>query len=292
MYLSDGLVEGRDAISPDDVERLRTADLSDDELEELVGRLVDRVVRSDGLARLENDVVQALLLLQRRDPALQRRIVRFLRGEALNQYDRRLLGGLAPRDRPEDPLRTIKDLATVMHELQLAALVLVVDQLEDAVSDGQNIARLQRALDTLRAIADAVPSSVVVISCLQDVYDSVKGKLSQTLLDRLARNEVRLTTTRQPDEIEHMLIRRLATAAACTGSRPAVERGPGDRHATAGRRPDPRCGGGRAARCCDRARRRARRPSRGAGRPAAPDHRGQDPGRDQGAGDRDRPAQR
>jgi Cdc6-like AAA superfamily ATPase len=209
MYLSDGLVEGRDAISPDDLERLRTADLSDDQLEELVGRLVDRVVCSDGLARLENDLVQALLLLQRRDPALQRRIVRFLRGEALNQYDRKRLGGLAPRDRPEDPLRTIKDLATVMHELQLAALVLVVDQLEDAVTDGQNVARLQRALDTLRAIADAVPSSVVVISCLQDVYDGVKGKLSQTLLDRLTRNEVQLTTTRQPDEIEQMLIRRL-----------------------------------------------------------------------------------
>jgi DNA helicase HerA-like ATPase len=209
MYLSDGLVEGRDAISPDDLERLRTADLSDDQLEELVGRLVDRVVCSDGLARLENDVVQALLLLQRRDPALQRRIVRFLRGEALNQYDRKRLGGLAPRDRPEDPLRTIRDLATVMHELQLAALVLVVDQLEDAVTDGQNVTRLQRALDTLRAIADAVPSAVIVISCLQDVYDGVQGKLSQTLLDRLSRNEVRLTTTRQPDEIEQMLIRRL-----------------------------------------------------------------------------------
>jgi Cdc6-like AAA superfamily ATPase len=209
MYLSDGLVESRDAISPDDLERLRTADLGDDELEALVGRLVDRVVCSDGLERLENDLIQALLLLQRRDPALQRRIVRFLRGEALNQYDRKRLGGLAPRDRPEDPLRTIKDLAIIMHELQLAALVLVVDQLEDAVTDGQNVARLQRALDTLRAIADAVPSSVVVISCLQDVYDATKIKLSQALIDRLARNEVRLTTARQPDEIEQMLIRRL-----------------------------------------------------------------------------------
>src|SRR5678815_81615 len=66
-----------------------------------------------------------------------------------------------------------------------------------------------RDSDTLRAIADAVPSAVVVISCLQDIYDGVKGKLSQTLLDRLARNEVRLATTRQPDEIEQMLIRRL-----------------------------------------------------------------------------------
>ncbi|TMQ11253.1 MAG: ATP-binding protein [Deltaproteobacteria bacterium] len=209
MYLSDGLVEGRDAVSPDDLEQLRTADLTDAQLEQLVGRLVDRVARSDGLARLENDVVQALLLLQRRDPALQRRIVRFLRGEALHHYDRQVLGGLAARDRPEDPLRTIKDLATIMHELQLAALVLVVDQVEDTVSDGHDVARLQRALDSLRAIADAIPSAVIVIACLQDVYDAVRPKLSRPLLDRLERNEIRLTSRRQADEIEQMLVRRL-----------------------------------------------------------------------------------
>jgi len=209
MYLSDGLVESRDAISPDDLEQLRTADLDPDELEPLVGRLADRVVRSDGLGHLENDLVHALLLLQRRDPALQRRIVRFLRGEELNAYDRKVLGGLAARDKPEDALRTIKHLASLMHELQLAALVLVVDQVEDAVADGHNVGRLQRALDALRAIADAAPSSVIVISCLQDVYDAVKPKLSSALLDRLERNEVRLISERQPDEIEQMLVRRL-----------------------------------------------------------------------------------
>jgi energy-coupling factor transporter ATP-binding protein EcfA2 len=209
MYLSDGLVEGRDAISPDDLERLRTADLTPAQLEHLVGTLVDRIVRSEGLERLEVDLVQALLLLQRRDPALQRRIVRFLRGETLNQYDRQLLGGLGPRDKAEDPLRTIQQLATVMHELQLAALVVVVDQVEEAVPDGRTVTRLQQALDTMRAIADAVPSSVVVISCLQDVYDAAKPKLSQALLDRLQRDEVRLASHRQPDEIEQMLVRRL-----------------------------------------------------------------------------------
>lgn len=209
IYLSDGLVESRDAISPDDLERLRTADLDPHELEQLVGKLVDRIVRSDGLGRLENDLVQALLLLQRRDPALQRRIVRFLRCEPLGSYDRQVLGGLSSRDKPEDTLRTIKDLGTIMHELQLAALVLVIDQVEDAVSDGHNVTRLQRALDNLRAIADAVPSSVIVISCLQDVYDAVEKKLSRPLLDRLQRNEIRLTSRRQPDEIEQMLVRRV-----------------------------------------------------------------------------------
>jgi adenylylsulfate kinase-like enzyme len=209
IYLSDGLVESRDAISPDDLEQLRTADLTPEQLEQLVGRLVDGIVRSDGLARLENDLVQALLLLQRRDPALQRRIVRFLRCESLNQYDRQVLGGLGSRDKPEDPLRTIRDLATLMHELQLAALVLVIDQVEDAVPDGHNVTRLQVALDCLRAIADAVPSSVIVISCLQDVYDTVKPRLSRALLDRLQRTEIRLTSRRQVDEIEQMLVRRV-----------------------------------------------------------------------------------
>lgn len=209
MYLSDGLAEGRDAIPPDDLEQLRTAELSPEQLEQLVGRLVDRVVRSEGLERLEIDLVQALLLLQRRDPALQRRIIRFLRCDTLNQYDRQLLGGLGPRDKADDPLRTIVNLATIMHELQLAALVVVVDQVEEAVPDGHTVTRLQQALDSMRAIADAVPSAVVVISCLEDVYDAVKLRLSTSLRDRLERDELRLTSRRQPDEIEQMLVRRL-----------------------------------------------------------------------------------
>jgi hypothetical protein len=209
MYLSDGLVEGRDAISPDDLEQLRTAELSPAGLEQLVGDLVSRVVRSEGLERLETDLVQALLLLQRRDPALQRRVVRFLRCETLTNHDRQLLGGLASRDKAEDPLRTIRDLATIMHELQLAALVLMIDQIEEAVPDGHNVVRLQQALDSMRAIADANPSAVVVLSCLGDVYDIVRPKLLRTLVDRLERTQVRLISGRQPDEIEQMLIRRL-----------------------------------------------------------------------------------
>ena len=209
MYLSDGLAEGRDAISPDDLERLRTAELAPPELEQLIGELVSRVVRSDGLERLETDLIQALLLLQRRDPALQRRVVRFLRCETLTNYDRQLLGGLASRDKAEDPLRTIRDLALIMHELQLAALVLMIDQIEEAVPDGHNVVRLQQALDSMRAISDGVPSAVVVLACLSDVYDAVRPKLLNTLTDRLESNQVRLISARQPDEIEQMLIRRL-----------------------------------------------------------------------------------
>lgn len=211
MYLSDGLAEGRVTIPPDELERLRTAELDGDELDGVVGRIVDRIVRTEGLEQLEVDLLHALLLLQRRDPALQRRVIRFLRCEALTAHDRTLLGGLAAREQPEDPLRTIRQLATIMYELHMAALVIVVDQIEETVPDGQTVTRLQQAFDSLRAIADGVPSAVVVISCLDDVYSAVRPKLSRSLVDRLENDPapVRLTGQRQTDEVEQMLARRL-----------------------------------------------------------------------------------
>jgi hypothetical protein len=61
----------------------------------------------------------------------------------------------------------------------------------------------------MRSIADAIPSAVVVLSCLQDIYDGYKAKLSQALVDRLERDQIRLVSERTVDEIEHMVIRRL-----------------------------------------------------------------------------------
>lgn len=211
MYLSDGLAEGRVDIPPDELERLRTADLSSEELDEVAGRIIDRVVRTEGLETLETDLVHALLLLQRRDPALHRRVIRFLRCEPLTAYDRKLLGGLAAREQPEDPLRTLTQLARIMYELHMAALVLVVDQIEETIPDGTTATRMQQAFDSLRAIADGLPSAVVVISCLDDVYTAVRPKLTRSLVDRLEHDPppVRLTSQRQPDEIEQMLARRL-----------------------------------------------------------------------------------
>ena len=211
MYLSDGLAEGRVAIPPDELEQLRTADIDGDALDNVVGKMVDRIVRTEGLDGLEVDLLHALLLLQRRDPALQRRIVKYLRCEPLGTHDRKLLGGLAPRDQPEDPLRTLRQLGTIMYELQLASLVLLVDQIEDAIPDGQTVTRIQQAFDMLRSIADGIPSAVVVISCLSDVYDAVRPKLSRSVVDRLELDPtpVRLTSQREAEEIEQMLVRRL-----------------------------------------------------------------------------------
>jgi energy-coupling factor transporter ATP-binding protein EcfA2 len=211
LYLSDGLAEGRGNIPAGDLDRLRSAELAGDELDQLIGGMVDRILRADGLGQLESDLVHALLLLQRRDPALQRRVIRFLRCEPLSGYEQRMLGGLAPRDQPEDPMRTIQQLGAIAYELQLASLVLLVDQVEDVVPDGVTVTRLQQALDVLRGIADAVPSAVVVMACLDDVYSALRGQLSRSVVDRLERDPapVRLASQRQREDLEAMLVRRL-----------------------------------------------------------------------------------
>ena len=210
LYLSDGLAEGT-SLMADDVERLRTAELAGTELDDLIGGMVDRVLRTEGLGHLEPDLVHALLLLQRRDPALHRRVIRFLRCEPLGAYEQRLLGGLAARDQPDDPMRTIRQLGAIAYELQLASLVLLVDQVEDTVPDGKTVTRLQQAIDVLRGIADAVPSVVVVLACLDDVYSTLRGQLSRSVIDRLERDPapVRLASQRRREDIEAMLVRRL-----------------------------------------------------------------------------------
>jgi len=211
LYLSDGLAEGRGNIPADELEQLRHAELTGDELDVLIGGMIDRILRADGLHHLESDLLHALLLLQRRDPAVQRRVIRFLRCEPLTGYEQRVLGGLASRDQPEDPMRTIQQLGAIAYELQLAALVLLVDQVEDVVPDGATVTRLQQALDVLRGIADAVPSIVVVMACLDDVYAALRAQLSRSVVDRLERDPapVLLASQRQREDVEAMLARRL-----------------------------------------------------------------------------------
>ncbi|MEO8701984.1 MAG: DUF87 domain-containing protein [Kofleriaceae bacterium] len=211
MYLSDGLAEGYGVIPRADLDRLRDEVLTADELAALIGEMVDRILRTEGLSHLESDLVHALLLLQRRDPALQRRVIRFLRCESINAYEQRMLGGLSPRDQPEDPMRTIRQLGSIAYELQMAALVILVDQVEDTMPDGKTSVRLQQAVDVLRGIADSVPSAIVVICCLDDVYTAIRPHLSKSLIDRIEHDPppVRLASQRHRDEIEAMLVRRL-----------------------------------------------------------------------------------
>jgi hypothetical protein len=212
MYLSTGLAEHDGAIAAAQLEQLRTAELDAPAATRLVGALVDRLMRTEALASCETDLIQALLLLQRRDPAIQRRVVKFLRCDGLTPYEQELLGGLSPRTQPEDPQRTLEQLAALAFHLHHAALVLLVDQIEDTLqNDAEGYRRAARAIDVLRKLADAVPSAIVVIACLDDVYDELKPRLSKSVVDRLEHEPapVRLTYQRGRDEVEALVTSRL-----------------------------------------------------------------------------------
>jgi energy-coupling factor transporter ATP-binding protein EcfA2 len=207
IMLSDSVVEPPDCLSPDQLRRLRE-NVSDEK--DPVSPLVDQLLRNPQLSSFDPDLLRALVHLQRRDPPITARAVKYLRCQELNDYDRDLLGGIAARGGGDAPLRTIVELG------QLAAttgnaLVFLVDQLEDIVNLGEDKERFPRSVDVLRAITDGVPSAVVVISCLDDMYEQVRPFLTRSALDRLEREPtpITLTSRRSADEIEAMITRRL-----------------------------------------------------------------------------------
>ena len=92
------------------------------------------------------------------------------------------------------------------------ALVLLVDQLEDLYNLDEAPTRFRSALDALRQVADHVPSSVIVVACLDEFYAEMRSALSRQMLDRLERDPdpVLLTANRSLSEIEALIAPRLA----------------------------------------------------------------------------------
>ena len=126
-----------------------------------------------------------------------------------------MLGDLVPRPQEEKPLRTIIGLGRLMAAVHQAALVLCVDQLEEMVQQSaaeQKPGELfRRAVDALLAVAEEVPTAVIVVACLEDYYATVSGFLARPKLDRLAHDPepMHLSSHRGAEEITALLARRL-----------------------------------------------------------------------------------
>src|SRR3954452_4751123 len=98
-----------------------------------------------------------------------------------------------------------------MARLYAAPLVVCVDQLEDVFQQNAPADRFRRVIDTLVALADRIPTSVAVVACLEDYYKANRNYLPHPRLDRLERDPepVRLASSRDPDEVEELIARRL-----------------------------------------------------------------------------------
>lgn len=212
LRLSNAVVESAYAILPGELLRLREGHFDDTALAVFVHELADMVVQEDTFADLDIDLIRALLFLQRRDARLRNRVMRYLRCEDLGDRDRQMLGGIVPRSRDEHPAQVLALLGRTMARVQSAALVVCFDQFDDMNNSGDAQRQFRQAMTTICALADEVPSSLFVISCLEDFYEEWKKCLTRSLLDRMERDPepVRLTSPRSAAEVEQLIARRLS----------------------------------------------------------------------------------
>ena len=129
---------------------------------------------------------RALLLLQVDRPSVARRVVKFLRDEALSDHDRQILGGMAPGHPDDAPMVRIVALRVLIRTFLGRALVICADQLEDIYNLDASRDRFAAAMDVLKTIAEE-PGTVVVVSCLEEFYAHLKAELSRSVLERLDR---------------------------------------------------------------------------------------------------------
>jgi hypothetical protein len=201
MRLSTGLLESAAGVSTARRDELRDGDLT--RLCDSVFEIANQIVREDRFARCDPNLIQALLYLQANDPPVKHRVLSYLRAEDLSPAARTMLGGLVPRCQEHDPQKLIIELGRLMAAVHNASLVLPVDQLEDIFNlDNTGIVQFRRAVDVLTAIGKEVPTSVVVVACLEDYFTQNKQHLPRPKLDclQIDPEPVRLTSLRSRDE--------------------------------------------------------------------------------------------
>ena len=211
MRLSTALAESSRFVPAERLAQLREDDLDPACLGRLVDALADQIVEDERYDDFDLDLVRALLYLQRDDPRLRARILKYLRCEDLSPSDRQALGDLTPRTYPGASDRVVTLLGGLMGSVEAVPLILCLDQLEGIMDHGDARVRFPRAMSTVCKIADAVPSSVVVISCLEDLYLELKDHLATPARFRIEHDPkpILLSVKRQVPEVVQLIAKRL-----------------------------------------------------------------------------------
>lgn len=166
-------------------------------------------------AGVDMNVLRALLFLQRREPAFSRRVMMYLRCQAMAGYDVELLGRIPPRPGEDEPAKMLEALGRLMALAAPAggAFVLCLDQLEDAWRPGEEArTHFVNAMKAVRAIAEPNPAAVVVAACLDDYWVNLRETLDKSLRDRFETEDpapVILDTRRDPAQVAAIVSRRL-----------------------------------------------------------------------------------
>ncbi|QDU24248.1 helicase HerA domain-containing protein [Urbifossiella limnaea] len=225
--LARGLIDALDMIPAADRQRLCDDLLEPAEVAELVFRFADAAVQYPQFAGLDPNLLRAVLFLLPNDGRIRPKALSWLRCEDLPDHDRRMLGGLVPRPGDEMPLRTIVGLGRLMAAVQSAALVLLVDQIEEVIELARRDAApgelFRTAVNTLVDVADALPTAVVVVGCLKELFDEIgRQSLPRPKLDRLEHDPapLPLASRRTAEDAAAIVAPRLAALWDAAGVPP------------------------------------------------------------------------
>lgn len=182
-----------------------------DGLTQYVEDLANDLLCEGELASFDPDLLRVMLYALCPDPRRTSRVYRYLRCEDMSPADRRWIGDAVPRTDKDHPHVMIKEIGRLASMTQ-RVLVLMVDQADFTGYDISSGKMFCRVVDALYSVVSEVPSAIAVISCLSDVYETVKNELSRPALDRLEKDPetVRLRLNRSYPEIEAIVGKRLA----------------------------------------------------------------------------------
>ncbi|HET9930731.1 MAG TPA: AAA family ATPase, partial [Polyangiaceae bacterium] len=164
-------------------------DFEDQELAEQVRIGADHLLKTR-YPELDIDLLRAFLYLHRPDPRIKSRILKYLRCEDLSQNDRQRIGDIVPKTDANDPERMVRSIGRLLAAVGETpmSLVLCVDQLEDAFSTERSEQPFIRAMNTLRELAEGLPTAIIVICCLRNLYEELRPKLSEALRARIEKD--------------------------------------------------------------------------------------------------------
>jgi GTPase SAR1 family protein len=208
--LTRQLVEN--ALPAEEVEKLRNGDLGEEELAHLVLNLADDILISEAFVDQELDVniIRALLYLQRSDPRIDQRIRQYLFGRELNTLSHKSVRALDPNTGDGRAFEIIEALGKIIWTVEKSALVFCIDQVEDLRNFDDPEDRFTKAVGNLMQIANRVPSSIIIISVLEEFYSQARAVLHQSYIDRIEKaGPVALYENRSAEEAKLIIARRL-----------------------------------------------------------------------------------
>jgi energy-coupling factor transporter ATP-binding protein EcfA2 len=218
--LTNKLVADSAVLPIEDLNELREAELDETTLARFVLQLADDIVASPRFAPHELDVniVRALLYLQRSDPRVDQRVRQYLYGRPLNDMSQSAVAALDSNSGEGRAFEIIEALGKLAWVVDGAALVFAIDQVEDLRFFDDADERFQKAVRDLIQIANRIPTAIILISCLGDFYDQVRGVLAQSYVDRIEKaGPVALLESRTPDEARLIVGKRLEIEALRAG---------------------------------------------------------------------------